>query len=109
MLRRHPRERPGVPRGTARPWQGKRRGRQPRRVRRDLLLRLSTRKQDVLRFLTDPSVPFTDNLAERDGSMMKFASEDLQRFRAQNGAKDFAVIRSVLGRPGEQGWNMFGP
>src|SRR5580692_337163 len=48
-----------------------RRGRQPRRVGHNLLLRLSTRKQDVLRFLIDPSVPFTNNLAEQDGRMMK--------------------------------------
>src|SRR3954447_26944520 len=45
---------------------GKRRARPPRRVGHNLLLRLSTRKQDVLRFLTDPSVPFSNNLAERD-------------------------------------------
>ena len=32
----------------------RRRGRPPRRVGHNLLLRLSTRKQDVLRFLTDP-------------------------------------------------------
>ncbi len=44
-----------------------RRGRQPRRVGHNLLLRLSTRKQDGLRFLINPSVPFTNNLAERDG------------------------------------------
>ena len=47
------------------------RGRPPRRVGHNLLLRLSTYKQDVLRFLTDPQVPFTNNLAERDGRMMK--------------------------------------
>ena len=44
------------------------RGRPPRRVGHNLLLRLSTRKEDVLRFLTDPRVPFTNNLVERDGS-----------------------------------------
>ena len=43
-----------------------RRGRQPRRVGHNLLLRLSTRKSDVLRFLSDPTVPFTNNLAEQD-------------------------------------------
>ena len=43
----------------------RRRGRPPRRVGHNLLLRLSTRKHDVLRFLTDPSVPFTNNLAEQ--------------------------------------------
>ena len=56
----------GQPLAKARP-----RGRPPRRVGHNLLLRLSTRKPDVLRFLTDPSVPFTNNLAERDGRMMK--------------------------------------
>jgi transposase len=51
----------------------RRRGRPPRRVGHNLLLRLSIRKQDVLRFLTDPRVPFTNNLVEQDGP------EDLRR------------------------------
>src|SRR6478672_11164627 len=42
--------------------EGKRRGRPPRRVGHNLLLRLSSRKTDVLRFLTDPLVPFSNNL-----------------------------------------------
>jgi transposase len=42
------------------------RGRPPRRVGHNLLLRFSTYQQDVLRFLSDPRVPFTNNLAERD-------------------------------------------
>ena len=84
----------------------KRRGRQPRRVGHNLLLRLSTRKQDVLRFLTDPSVPFTNNLAERDGRMMKLRQKISGGFRAENGAKDFAVIRSVLSTARKQGWNI---
>ena len=84
----------------------KRRGRQPRRVGHNLLLRLSTRKQDVLRFLTDPSVPFTNNLAERDGRMMKLRQKISGGFRPGNGAKDFAVIRSVLSTARKQGWNM---
>ena len=84
----------------------KRRGRQPRRVGHNLLLRLSTRKQDVLRFLTDPCVPFTNNLAERDGRMMKLRQKISGGFRAENGAKDFAVIRSVLSTARKQGWNI---
>jgi len=51
--------------------QRKRRGRQRRRTGHNLLLRLSTRNEDVLRFLTDPDVPFTNNQAEQDGRMMK--------------------------------------
>ena len=54
----------------------------------------STRKQDVLRFLTDPRVPFTNNLAERDGRMMKLRQKISGGFRSEHGAKDFAVIRS---------------
>ena len=84
----------------------RRRGRPPRRVGHNLLLRLSTRKQDVLRFLTDPSVPFTNNLAEQDGRMMKLRQKISGGFRSGHGAKDFAVIRSVLSSARKQGWNI---
>jgi transposase len=84
----------------------RRRGRRPRRVGHNLLLRLSARKLDVLRFLTDPSVPFTNNLAEQDGRMMKLRQKISGGFRSDDGAKDFAVIRSVLSTARKQGWNM---
>jgi transposase len=84
----------------------KARGRQPRRVGHNLLLRLSVRKQDVLRFLTDPRVPFTNNLAERDGRMMKLRQKISGGFRSEDGAKDFAVIRSVLSTARKQGWDI---
>jgi transposase len=83
-----------------------RRGRPPRRVGHNLLLRLSMRKPDVLRFLIDPSVAFTNNLAERDGRMMKLRQKISGGFRSEDGAKDFAVIRSVLSTARKQGWNM---
>ena len=82
------------------------RGRPPRRVGHNLLLRLSTRRQDVLRFLTDPQVPFTNNLAERDGRMMKLRQKISGGFRAEDGAKDFAMIRSVLSTARKQGWDI---
>jgi transposase len=85
---------------------GKRRGRQPRRVGHNLLLRLSTRKQDVLRFLTDPRVPFSNNLAERDGRMMKLRQKISGGFRSMDGATDFAVIRSLLSTARKQGWDI---
>src|ERR671921_1401901 len=86
---------------------GKRRGRPPRRTGHNLLLRLSTRKDDVLRFLTDPAVPFTNNEAERDGRMMKVRQKISGGFRSQNGASDFAVIRSLIATAKKQGWNVF--
>jgi len=82
------------------------RGRPPRRVGHNLLLRLSTRKSDVLRFLTDPRVPFTNNLAERDGRMMKLRQKISGGFRSEQGAEDFAVIRSLLSTARKQGWGL---
>ena len=82
------------------------RGRPPRRVGHNLLLRLSTHKQDVLRFLADPRVPFTNNLAERDGRMMKLRQKISGGFRSEDGANDFAVIRSVLSTARKQGWHI---
>ena len=82
------------------------RGRPPRRVGHNLLLRLSTRKSDVLRFLTDPSVPFTNNLAERDGRMMKLRQKISGGFRSEQGSADFAVIRSLLSTARNQGWGL---
>jgi transposase len=82
------------------------RGPPPRRVGHNLLLRLSTYNQDVLRCLTDPRVPFTNNLAERDGRMMKLRQKISGGFRSEHGAKDFAVIRSVLSTARKQGWDI---
>jgi len=84
----------------------KRRGRPPRRTGHNLLLRLSTHKDDVLRFLDDPAVPFTKNQAERDGRMMKVRQKISGGFRSQQGARDFAVIRSLISTARKQGWNV---
>jgi transposase len=90
----------------------KRRGRVPRRTGHNLLLRLHVRKLDVLRFLSDPTVPFTNNLAERDGRMLEPRSGSRLRqkisggFRSGDGAEDFAVIRSLLSTARKQGWDI---
>ena len=82
------------------------RGRPPRRVGHNLLLRLNSHRQDTLRFLADPRVPFTNNLAERDARMMKLRQKISGGFRSEDGAKDFAVIRSVLSTARKQGWDL---
>jgi len=84
----------------------KRQGRVPRRTGHNLLLRLRVRKVDVLRFLSDPTVPFTNNLAERDGRMMKLRQKISGGFRSVDGAEDFAVIRSLLSTARKQGWDI---
>ena len=84
----------------------KRRGRPPRRTGHNLLIRLRDRKSDVLRFLIDPTVPFTNNLAEQDGRMMKLRQKISGGFRSALGAEDFAVIRTLISTARKQGWNM---
>jgi len=84
----------------------KRLGRKPRRVGHNLLLRLSTRKADVLRFQSDPTVPFTNNLAERDGRMMKLRQKISGGFRSMEGAEDFSIIRSLISTARKQGWDI---
>jgi transposase len=84
----------------------KRRGRQRRRTGHNLLLRLSTRKEDVLRFLTDPDVPFTNNQAEQDARMMKVKQKISGGFRSEEGANTFVTIRSVISTAKKQGWSV---
>jgi transposase len=84
----------------------KTRGRSPRRTGHNLLARLDRRREDVLRFLEDLSVPFTNNQAEGDVRMMKVKQKISGGFRSQDGAEDFATIRSVISTARKQGWNI---
>ena len=86
--------------------QAKRRGRVPHRVGHNLLFRLRNRRQDVLRFLHDPTVPFTNNLAEQDGRMMKVKQKISGGFRSDDGAEDFGIIRTLISTARKQGWNL---
>jgi transposase len=79
---------------------------QPRRVGHNLLIRLSHRTKDVLRFLTNPQVPFTNNQAERDLRMMKLRQKISGGFRSYQGALDFAALRTTIGTAKKQGWNV---
>ena len=91
---------------TAPHSRSKKRGRKRRRTGHNLLLRLVTRKQDVLRFLSDPTVPFTNNEAERGVRMMKVKQKISGGFRSLQGAIDFAIIRSAIGTAMKQDWNV---
>ena len=84
----------------------KRRGRAPRRTGHNLLLRLAARKEDTLRFLHDPAVPFTNNQAERDGRMMKLRQKISGGFRSVEGAMDFTLIRSFFSTAKKQRWDI---
>ena len=63
-------------------------------------------KSDVLRFLYDFTVPFTNNQAERDLRMMKVKMKISGGFRTFAGARTFACLRSVIATAKKQGWNI---
>jgi transposase len=81
------------------------RGKPPRRIGHNLLLRLRDFKQDVLRFATNFAVPFTNNQAERDIRMMKLKMKISGGFRTFQGARTFATLRSVLSTAKKQAIN----
>ena len=82
------------------------RGRAPHRPGHNLLIRLHKFKSDVLRFLYDFTVPFTNNEAEQDLRMMKVKMKISGGFRTMAGARTFARIRSVISTARKQGWNI---
>jgi transposase len=83
-----------------------RRGRPPRRTGHNLLIRLRDRRGDVLRFLHDPDVPFTNNQGEQDGRMMKLRQKISGGFRSDEGADIFATLRSLISTAKKHGWNI---
>lgn len=72
------------------------RGRTAQSKSRNLLVRLRDFEDDTLRFMTDPHVPFTNNLGENDLRMTKVQQKISGCFRSFDGAQFFCRIRSYL-------------
>jgi transposase len=82
------------------------RGRIKRRPGHNLLLRLKNRVDDVLRFLNNPKVPFTNNGAEQSLRMIKVKQKVSGCFRTFDGAKNFLIVRSYTATAQKQGFKI---
>lgn len=72
------------------------RGRYKKSKSRNLLERLIKREKDVLRFMNNMDVPFTNNLGENDLRMTKVQQKISGCFRSIKGAYNFCRIRAYL-------------
>lgn len=70
---------------------------------RNLLSRLDTHREDVLRFAHDFQVPFDNNLVERDIRMVKLQQKISGCWRTPTGADRFLALRAYLSTARKQG------
>ena len=82
------------------------RGRPKQTPARNLLLRLDTKRKQVLAFMYDFALPFDNNLAERDLRMIKLRQKISGGFRTLTGAETFCRVRSYLSTLRKQGKNV---
>jgi transposase len=73
----------------------------------NLINRLREYADDVWRFMAQPDVPFTNNIAEQAVRMPKVKQKVSGCFRTTQGADTFCLIRSYLATMHKQGANLF--
>ena len=71
-----------------------------------LVRRLDEHRAEVLRFLHDFRVPFTNNEIERDLRMVKLHEKVSGGWRSEDGARAFLRVRSYLATARKQGQGM---
>ena len=83
------------------------RGRIAKSKARNLLERMKNYKKDILKFMTDPAIPFDNNLAERDIRMSKLQQKISGGFRSDEGCQAFDNIRSYISTASKHEISMF--
>jgi transposase len=78
----------------------------PQLTPRRLINRLQRRRDEVLRFMADTSVPFDNNGSERDLRMIKLQQKISGCFRTPDGARSFCRVRSYLSTARKQGHSL---
>ena len=83
------------------------RGRKKQSKAKNLLDRCSKYQKEILAFMKDPSIPFTNNQAERDLRMMKLKQKISGTFRSEKGARNFCRIRGFISMIKKHGRHVF--
>ena len=81
----------------------KKRGRPKKTKSRNLLERMDKYRDQILAFLWDPEIPFSNNQAEQDIRMLKVKQKISGGFRTLKNAEIFARIRSYISTEQKQG------
>jgi transposase len=84
----------------------RRAGKRQRSKAANLLRRLEEHRDEVLRFLHDFAVPFTNNEVEGDLRMTKLHEKISGGWRSMEGAHAFLAVRSYLATARKQGQGM---
>lgn len=82
------------------------RGRKAKNKSLRLIETFEGRKEEILRFINDPDVPFDNNLSERDLRMVKLKQKISGCFRTDKGGEIFCRIRGYISTVKKQNLNV---